>query len=699
MNDWGPFGTTILILVPLAAVAVLYLMWRMRARIQARLSGGRTRVVVALLAGAAALGACAPFLVQSFTWAGRRDALMGVILQANATEKEPIWQELTSEGGVTVDGMVWRSAQVKAVGERLFDPRSGKVTRPDEVVAMLLAPALPAWMPSFLLERGTVVALTVMAVALLAGAVLLDLVLLLGTVLLGGVAASCVILLVGSPGAILVVAGMGVLLTGYGVLSRVVLSLLSAPRPITAVAHTVLRESTRQWYTGAFIMVLLVVLPLVPALIEPNQPLRYRVQSFISWSLGLTLVLAALLTLVLSCATVSLEIRDRQIWQTLTKPVDRLAYLLGKWLGVSAVNLILLAVSALSIFLFVQYLRTQRGQDPLDELSVRDEVLVARVSASPAWEMLAPDVLAESVDRQLAADPNLQAEIESGMRRESDVRKQLTDQVRQEYLSKQRSISPGEFRTYRFPGVGAAKGAAETVTLKYLFHAGASDPHTRHPVIFRFKDGSWTDRIFVPAQGFVLPIPAYLIDDDGSLTVEIGNLGIQDDQFFPGQWNIYFDANGMEVLFKVGGFEANFLRALLVEWTKLAFLGMLGVCCATVLSLPVALLFSVTVYLVGTMTPFLATAIEAFSVDTNANVLVVVFQVCVRSIAVGINWLLGGYGQVSADTLLVEGRLVSWTAVGRSFLLMGVVWCGLSLLIGWTAFRRKEIAIYSGQGG
>lgn len=42
---------------------------------------------------------------------------------------------------------------------------------------------------------------------------------------------------------------------------------------------------------------------------------------------------------------------------------------------------------------------------------------------------------------------------------------------------------------------------------------------------------------------------------------------------------------------------------------------------------------------------------------------------------------------------------MSWTAVGRSFLLMGVVWCGLSLLIGWTAFRRKEIAIYSGQGG
>jgi hypothetical protein len=29
---------------------------------------------------------------------------------------------------------------------------------------------------------------------------------------------------------------------------------------------------------------------------------------------------------------------------------------------------------------------------------------------------------------------------------------------------------------------------------------------------------------------------------------------------------------------------------------------------------------------------------------------------------------------------------------------IGLAWTGLTLLIGWAAFRRKELAIYSGQG-
>ena len=75
--------------------------------------------------------------------------------------------------------------------------------------------------------------------------------------------------------------------------------------------------------------------------------------------MGFTFFLAACLTLVLSCATVAFEIRDRQIWQLMTKPLGHLNYLLGKWLGVMSVNLIILVVSGVSIFTFIQYLRNQ----------------------------------------------------------------------------------------------------------------------------------------------------------------------------------------------------------------------------------------------------------------------------------------------------------------------------------------------------
>jgi len=42
---------------------------------------------------------------------------------------------------------------------------------------------------------------------------------------------------------------------------------------------------------------------------------------------------------------------------------------------------------------------------------------------------------------------------------------------------------------------------------------------------------------------------------------------------------------------------------------------------------------------------------------------------------------------------------VSWIDVGRTFILIGVAWSGALLALGLAVFRRKELAIYSGQGG
>ena len=121
-------------------------------------------------------------------------------------------------------------------------------------------------------------------------------------------------------------------------LSRVMLLILNRPWQPLAVAHTVVKEASRTRLSLVFIVLLLVALPLIPLWLDPDSPLRYRVQTFIARSMGLTFTLAACMTLFLACATVAFEIRDRQIWQLMTKPVNRFSYLLGKWLGVMAVS-------------------------------------------------------------------------------------------------------------------------------------------------------------------------------------------------------------------------------------------------------------------------------------------------------------------------------------------------------------------------
>jgi hypothetical protein len=73
-------------------------------------------------------------------------------------------------------------------------------------------------------------------------------------------------------------------------------------------------------------------------------------------------------------------------------------------------------------------------------------------------------------------------------------------------------------------------------------------------------------------------------------------------------------------------------------------------------------------------------------------------QLVVRGIATVVEFALRPFGQTSANDLLVKGRNISWERVVIATFVIGLGWTGTTLLAGWLAFRRKELAVYSGQG-
>jgi len=75
------------------------------------------------------------------------------------------------------------------------------------------------------------------------------------------------------------------------------------------------------------------------------------------------------------------------------------------------------------------------------------------------------------------------------------------------------------------------------------------------------------------------------------------------------------------------------------------------------------------------------------------------FELVVKTIAGATEFTVRSFGEAKGNGPLVEGRLISWFDVVRTFALIGVAWSGLVLAAGVFAFRRKELAIYSGQGG
>jgi hypothetical protein len=660
-------------------------------------AGGRAALAGLLVAAATSI--FGPMWWSSVSYQALQQRIVAQLAKANSVERTPEARQLIDNGTVTVDGRDFGGVRVREVASQLFDSQ-GKVAQPEVLAALIAQTEAPAWAPLAIVEQPALpLAAWIAAASLAAISVWIGLA---GTLLLACAGTLLVTLpfwIAGLLAPTVALAGAGVLMFLFAFLTRLVMLALARPTPTFGIAQNVMREALRQKVPVGFIVALLVLLPLLPLWIDAKDPLRYQIQTFIDRGTTLVYAFAACMTLLLACSSVSFEIRDRQIWHVLTKPVSRVRYLAGKWMGICALNATVLAVGFLAVFVYVQFMRTRPAADLLDAAAVREQVLVARVGAFPQYEAIDRERLLASVDAAIAADATLRSDIDSGKRREFDVRAELATQKLAEFGSAQRSIEPGKSRTYAFRGLSDAKRAGVPVTLKFEFHIGRDDTHETHPVIFRFPDGSWMDRKYVPTQPSFITIPTDVVADDGTLEVEILNVGFDGQGFFPGAMPMNFDDDGIEVMHRVGSFEANFLRAALVDWAKLVFLAALGVATASVLSFPVATLLSFTIFLTASMSAFLAIALDRFSAPQDADFGVRAFYAFVQVVAGGAQGALSAFGDAATTQDLVEGRVIPWSVVLKAVALIAVLWSGVAFLVSWIGFSRKEIAIYSGAGG
>ena len=99
----------------------------------------------------------------------------------------------------------------------------------------------------------------------------------------------------------------------------------------------------------------------------------------------------------------------------------------------------------------------------------------------------------------------------------------------------------------------------------------------------------------------------------------------------------------------------------------------------------------VAIFIGGSIGPYLGISLTHYYPTNFAE------QV-VAGIAFLVHSLLNRFGEIQPAQMLVEGRVIPWSEVWLEFFWLVVVWAFISLLVGFTAFSRKELAIYSGQG-
>jgi hypothetical protein len=292
------------------------------------------------------------------------------------------------------------------------------------------------------------------------------------------------------------------------------------------------------------------------------------------------------------------------------------------------------------------------------------------------------------------------------------LRKELREEVSDQFLAQQRSIPPifegrSYPKTYTFVGLEDAKKVGSPLAFKYKFYIGAVDELETYEAGFVYNGDLSTRHIvtYVPTMSHVTMIPAYLINDEGELSITIYNL-LELSTNTPGIGSIKFDKDAVKLLYKVGDFESNFFKAMVILLIKLSFLAALSIAASTFLSFPVACLVTFTIFASASLSPYLSESLEHYFPPSTAdfdfsNIAITIkwaFEHTVHTIASAIVFCLEGFGAQKPTTQLVNGMLITWRTVIVGFATIGIVWSGLALTLGTIILRKRQLAIYSGSG-
>lgn len=459
---------------------------------------------------------------------------------------------------------------------------------------------------------------------------------------------------------------------------------------VLAMAGLTMKAAFRFRLVLVLVTVLLGAVIVLPFVIKDDGTARGFTQIILTYTLTLITALLGFATLWLACGTMARDVEECQIQMVAVKPISRWQIWLGKWLGLVALNALLLSVSAGAVF-FLMQARAKR-LPPDQQAILRNEVMVARGSAKEPVTDYEPFVEKELKETLKQSQMPI---------RDIDfVRKQ----IREKYKAAEQIVPPDHGRQWKID-LGLARRfqrdqplylrtkfnvAAQTTTLPtgqtYLGLWGIGEPDTA-----RFYQ---TNMSLAADTFYEFVVPPNLFDEKGTLTITFVNRN-ETVLLFPLE-------DGMEVLYREGGFGLNFARGVAIIFCWLTLLATLGLAAASFLSFPVAAFCSLGILFVGLSSGTISLVLEQGTVfevnhDTGLadkpalldHVALPVFRVLLALIN-----MVRGYSPIDS---LSTGRSITWGDLGLAFTQIIVILGGILSLIGIVIFTRRELAAAQSQ--
>lgn len=516
--------------------------------------------------------------------------------------------------------------------------------------------------------------------------------------------------------------GIWAMATTFLVGLQIIKALLAFSHPITGVARTFIAEAVRVKIAVVCMALMMVIVAVMPLLLNSESRLQYRIQTFLSWSIGGTGLVLALMTIFLTVRTITSEVKDRQIFMTMTKPVRHWHYLLGKFIGIALINVVLLTVAGFGIYAFARILEVQPAMDGTDRAAVYNQVLTARATIRPQRpkEMNSEEIFQRRLAEIRAENPQRYGDAPS-----PELRKQIESTI----VAAWHTIPPGRGTVYYFPHVGEALKYTDTVQLrlkprgqpqppdKMLYMAMRLNgvPMNWNPVTNQVESYQLVSRNF---QTIDVPLLAGngepTVDEDGGIALRIDNINLNGPRQFDG--SIFFEPDeGLEMLYTVGTFEGNLFRALVMLWLQLCFFAMLGLAAGSFLGFPVATLFCIMAYVGAGAKDFLVESLRGYAqiqATTNETGPWTFVQATVGQFWTHLSsfemWEAGkvlvrvsgeiflnmipSFSKYQPASLVADGRVVSPAMVGDAVFWILCCWTLAVALLAWAIFTRRELA-------
>jgi hypothetical protein len=449
-------------------------------------------------------------------------------------------------------------------------------------------------------------------------------------------------------------------------------------RSIWAIATNTIKQALRMKIAAVFVILLIILLPVMGTAMTGDGTMKGRLQTFVSYGLSLTSFLLCLLTIIVSIYSLTSDIKQRQIYTVITKPIRRFQLLFGKLLGVILLDVALLVLFSAIIYAVTIYIPKYFRATEAELVQLDNEFYTAREGLIPAEVDVTQEVL-EAYEKLK----------KSGRLPEGVPREKVIARLTEDQKSWKRAAVPGQQLIWEFQNVKPLD-PNQSLFIRFKYDVSVNPPDLNVYAIWTIGDYrqiKYGTKIETPIRDFdrkdvirtfhEIEVPADVVADDGYLAVGFRNLPLNNTVV------IFPPEDGLEVLYEADTFTGNFIRAALLILFRLIFLACLGILASTFLSFPVAILLCLVVFFTATVSGF---CLESF--DFLGENLSWVYSYTIRPVIL----LLPQFDKFNPAKFLVPARLLRWSLLAKVAGLMVCIKALLLLLLALLIFSFREIA-------